>query len=181
MRVIGGYLKGRKLTPPRSDRVRPTIDRVKEAIFNIIPEWDDLIILDLFAGTGNLGIEAYSRGAKKVFFVDNDINSIMVIRENLEKFDLLRQSKIYSLDFKSALKKFSRETIKFDIIFIDPPFKKDYWEEAFELIINGNLLTKNGFIITEVPTYKSIQIPPKLKTYRDREYGQNRLLILTGE
>ncbi len=181
MRIIGGYLKGRKLTPPRSDRVRPTIDRVKEAIFNILQDWEGSKVLDLFAGTGNLGIEAYSRGAEEVYFVDNDINSIMVIRENLEKFELLRKSKVYSLDFKAAIKKFGRDGIKFDVIFIDPPFKKDYWDQALSLIISNEILSDEGYIITEIPTYKSLTVPEGLTIFRDREYGQNRLLILTGE
>ncbi len=181
MRIIGGYLKGQKLTPPKSDRVRPTIDRVKEAIFNIIQEWEDKVILDLFAGTGNLGIEAYSRGAKTVYFVDNDINSIMVVTENLKKFDLLKKSKIYSMDYKAALKKFGREGVKFDVIFIDPPFKKDFWEPALNLIVENHLLNDNGFIVTEIPTYKETKIPDSLTIYRDRKYGQNRLLILSGD
>ncbi len=181
MRVIGGYLKGRKLTPPKSKSVRPTLDSVKESIFNIIQEWEDKVILDLFAGTGNLGIEAFSRGAKEVIFVDNDINSIMVVRENLAKFDLIQKSKIYSMDFKAALKKFGKDEKKFDVIFIDPPFKQFYWETAFNLIIETKILTNEGYIITEIPTYKEVKIPEQLSVYRDREYGQNRLLILTGE
>ena len=181
MRITGGYLKGQKITPPKSDQVRPTSDRVKESIFNIYRDWEGKSVLDLFGGTGNLGIEAYSRGAEKVIFVDNDISSIMVIRENLIKFDLYSRSKIYSMDFRAAIKKFGKEGITFDVIFVDPPFKRNFWEQSFTLILQQGILKEEGVIISEVPTFKEINIPEGLKITTDRNYGQNRLIILKGE
>ncbi len=180
MRIIGGYLKGHRLTPPKSDQVRPTADMVKGSIFNILRDWEGKIILDLFGGTGNLGIEAYSRGAREVVFVDNDISSIMIIRKNLMKFDLYSKSKIYSMDFRAAIKKFGKEGKKFDVIFIDPPFKKNFWEPAFKLIIQHRILQKNGIVISEIPTFKKIEISGNFELITDRNYGQNRLIILRG-
>ena len=140
MRVIGGYLKGQKILEPTDKSTRPLKDRVRESIFNIIEHSNNETInlkgakiLDLFAGTGSFGIECLSRGAEKVVFFENYHQSNMLLKKNLEKFKLLKKASVYQSDSY----KFNEENIfdnKFDIIFLDPPFKDKNIETIIDKI-----------------------------------------------
>lgn len=173
MRVITGKFKGRKLKAPNGLDVRPTSDRVKESIFNIlrnIPE--NSKVLDLFAGTGNIGIEFLSRGADECFFIDNDNVSINIIRENLEHIGLLQQTYIYKNSAEDAIMILSKKGLKFDYIFIDPPYGKNLVLPSLEKICNEKITKKDGLVIIEHE--RKISLPDKLLCLEKidfREYG----------
>ncbi len=148
MRIISGKFKGKPLESPKDDRVRPTTDKVKETIFNVI-QWSiaDSRVLDLFAGSGALGIEAISRGANEVIFVDNNASSLELVNKNLKKID--GNFKVYRNDFKDALKKIDG---KLDLIFVDAPFASINGEKAVEFAMELDLLSENGIIVYEHAT-----------------------------
>ena len=147
MRIIAGELKGRRLVAPSDNRVRPTTDKVKEAIFSMIARYiPDSIVVDLFAGTGNLGLEAISRGAERVYFVDKDKASIAMVRENVKHCKAEEKSVILWSDFKSAFKKINE---KADVIFLDPPYDAGYMEDCFSIIAESKILANDGIIVAE--------------------------------
>lgn len=145
MRVVSGKYKGRILNSPINE-ARPTLDKVKQAIFTKLQfDIDNARVLDLFAGSGGLGIEAISRNASEVIFVDNNFKSIAVIKSNLKLLN--ENAKVLKCDFKQALNMLEGQ---FDIIFLDPPYANDYYNKALEIIKEKNLLSKNGIIVCEV-------------------------------
>lgn len=145
MRVVAGKYRGKKLISPSHD-IRPTLDKVKQAIFTRLQFFvEGKSVLDLFSGSGALGIEALSRGASKVVFCDANYNSIKLIKENLktlkeENFEVLHG------DFKTCLNKFEN---LFDLIILDPPYKSGYYDPALKIIAEKKLLSKDGIIVCE--------------------------------
>ena len=147
MRVISGCVRGLKLVSPEGESTRPTLDRVKEAVFNITaPYLCDSVILDLFAGSGALGIEALSRGAKKVYFIDNSSDAIKCVKQNISNGKFLDSSVVIKADAASFLSECKE---KFDIIFIDPPYSKNMYFSTLSLIQKNDCLSDNGLIIIE--------------------------------
>ncbi len=150
MRVITGKSKGNKLIAPKGLHTRPTSDNVKEAIFNILGEIkNDSQVLDLYSGSGNVGIEFLSRGASSCYFIDNDINSIKAIRENLVKTRLAAQAFVYKNTAVKAINTLSSKGILFDYIFLDPPYEKGILVPILEKISDNNILDAKGIIIAE--------------------------------
>jgi 16S rRNA (guanine966-N2)-methyltransferase len=148
MRVIAGSKRRLNLKTIKGLETRPTTDRIKETLFNMIS--DDIYdanFLDLFAGSGQMGIEALSRGARFAWFIENNREAVKVINENLNFTDLQGQSKVIQGDFKSSLSSLKGET--FHIIFADPPYKAGYEREILTLISNNHLLAEDGYIIIE--------------------------------
>lgn len=145
MRVVSGKYRGKKLKEFDLDSTRPTLDRVKESIFNLI-QFDvaDAVVLDLFAGTGALGIEAISRGAKKTYLVDFNSSAIKIIKENLKGID--GEFEVHHKDYLSFLDSINGN---FDIVLLDPPYKTDFGIKAIKILIQKNLLNKNAIIIFE--------------------------------
>ena len=145
MRIISGKYRGKKLKEFELNSTKPTLDRVKESIFNLI-QFDvaDAVVLDLFSGTGALGIEAISRGAKQTFLVDNNINAIKIIKENLKGLD-----GNYELRYDDYADYLSKTSQKFDIVLLDPPYKTDFGIIAIKMLIDRDLLSKNAIIIFE--------------------------------
>lgn len=150
MRVISGKFKSRKLIAPKGLNTRPTLDNIKETIFNIIsPITINAKVLDLFSGTGQIGIEFYSRGAKEVYLVDSSHEAISVINKNLESLKLDDEINVMKMDAMRALKGPLKEK-KFDYIFLDPPYKKhELLNEVLKLIISHDLIDEGGIIIIE--------------------------------
>lgn len=173
MRVITGKVKGFKIKAPKGLKTRPTTDRIKESLFNIIGTlYEESIVLDLFSGSGNIGIEFLSRGAKECHFVDNDMESIKVIKENLNKTKLINQSNVHKKDSISALKYFSSNKIKFDYIFMDPPYNKDLSLSTLLEIEKNDLLNEEGYLIIEHET--ELDLPESLNNiykFDLRKYG----------
>lgn len=150
MRVITGKAKGHKLIAPKGLNVRPTSDKVKESIFSIIGNfYEDSVILDLFAGSGGIGIEFLSRGASSCYFIDNSIFSIKEIKRNLENTRLLNNAKIYKNDVSRALMIIGKKELKFDYIFMDPPYGKELVIPNLKLISEENILKYDGLVIVE--------------------------------
>lgn len=150
MRVISGTARGTKINTIESTLTRPTLDRVKESLFNILQNRiKNSIILDLFAGSGALGIEALSRGACKAVFCDLNNKAVNIIKQNLQKTNLTDNSIVLNMDYKKCLKKIHNNSIKFDIVFLDPPYKLDFAIKAVDQIISLGILNYNGLIIVE--------------------------------
>lgn len=152
MRIISGKLKAKKIEGPKTDRTRPTLDRVKEALFSIIGNnIEDAMVLDLFSGTGNLGIESISRGAKFALLNDIDNASISTILSNISLTNINEYVKITKKDYIKCLKKIQNDDMKFDIIFLDPPYDTMYGLNTLKIISDsdGGYLTKNGIIVYE--------------------------------
>lgn len=147
LRVIAGTAKGHKLKTVEGMSTRPTTDRVKESLFNILaPYLERTSVLDLFAGTGSLGIEALSRGAASAVFADKSRDSISVIRANLEHTKLLEKSKILQEDFLTALDSLFAGNAKFDIIMLDPPYNKNFIQDTLKNLTKNDII-KDGSII----------------------------------
>lgn len=154
MRIIAGHAKGKNLKTPAGDRTRPTSDRVKEAMFSIIQfDIPGSMVLDLFGGTGQLGIEAISRGACGAVFVDQSDSACKLIRENLKIADMLSQASVVRSDYLAYLQKCSQ---KFNIIFLDPPYAEEFLENSLKMITEIDILQSDGIIITERPLNKQL-------------------------
>lgn len=150
MRVIAGDYKGRQLKPVPHRLTRPTTDKVKEAVFQMAgPFFDGGLCLDLFAGSGGLGIEALSRGIEKVIFVDKNNQAIQTIHENIASIRANERTEVYRTEAFRALKAASKRELVFKLIFLDPPYGKVALESLLEKIDEYNLLEKEGIIICE--------------------------------
>lgn len=174
MRVIAGKAKGIPLKTPDGMRTRPTIDRVKEALFSIIQfELPGANVLDLFGGTGQLGIEALSRGAKKVVFVDSDDKACKLIQENLKKTKLQSEAEIIRSDYLEYL---NRTKEKFNIIFLDPPYAEVFLENALNRITEIDILQSGGIMVTERPLGK--ELPWEFDHFtRSKDYKYGKVLL----
>ena len=177
MRVISGKVRGLKLDTPKNDDVRPTTDRVKESLFDIInPYVIDSNVLDLFAGTGSLGIECLSRGALSATFVDVSKDSINIVKSNVKKARVENESTILNLDFKTAIDRLNVQNKKFDIIFMDPPYYKNMFIDALSNIDNSDLLSEDGIIVVEHDTKdKFIDKIGRLEKSKEKKYGNTTL------
>ncbi len=172
MRVIGGEFKGRKLLAPSGGKIRPTSDRVREAIFDILgPTWTFQRALDLFAGTGSLGIEALSRGAEEAVFVEQGKGALTVLRGNLKALGLKSRSWVISLAVKRGIMILGEKGEVFDLIFMDPPYGKALVRETLEEIARGGILASAGIIVAEHSSKDEIIPPPALELFRQRRYG----------
>ena len=176
MRVITGKARGVQLKTPDGMTTRPTADRVKEALFSIIQfEVPMARVLDLFGGTGQLGIEALSRGAKSAVFVDAGEPACRLIKENLRRTKMESDAKVIRADYLDYLKR-CRET--FDIIFLDPPYAEVFLENALKCITEIDILQSGGIIVTERPLEK--ELPWEFEGFtrsKDYKYGKTVLTI----
>lgn len=183
MRVISGELKGRKLEKLEGMDIRPTSDRVKESLFNMFGiRIFDSSFLDLFAGTGAIGIEAYSRGAARIVFVDADARSIQVLKGNLQKLNILDKTEIYNIDYMNAINKLSADGRSFDIIFMDPPYLRGYEKNALKEVSDKNLLSTDGIIVVEHDLLDDMpERAGRLAIRRQKKYGKTMLTFYTIE
>ncbi|MDF9408121.1 16S rRNA (guanine(966)-N(2))-methyltransferase RsmD [Pelotomaculum isophthalicicum JI] len=178
LRIIAGIAKKRQLKAPRGLQVRPTSDRVKEALFNILgSSISGSSFLDLFAGTGNVGIEALSRGADRAVFVEKDIKNIRIIKENLNITGLEVNARLLCLNVNKAIALLGQEGQVYDLIFIDPPYLKDLVSSTLNDIIKNGLLKPGGTIIVE--SSKKDPMPrdaaASLRLLRQEKYGDTLL------
>ena len=176
MRIISGLCKGRKLYTAEGTHIRPTGDKVKGAVFSMIGEYlEDALVLDLFAGTGNLGLEALSRGARKSYFCDNSPMSIRLLKMNISMCSMTDKSEVFFCDFERAL---GRIKEKLDIIFLDPPYDKDLYLPSLELVRDSELLEQRGVIVTEYE--KDSKMPeavPGFDKLLERRYGRTHIAL----
>lgn len=170
MQVLTGKVKGKKLKVPSSKRVRPTTSRVKKSIFDKLGNIDGLKALDLFAGSGSLGIEALSKNASYVTFVEKDSSSVRMINENIQNCGFENYAKVINSDYKKALKYFTRKNEKFDLIFFDPPYEIFNEASPLELFEDSSMvLSSLGTIVMEHNREINLEIPDfELET---KKYG----------
>lgn len=182
MRVISGTARGTKLESIDSIETRPTLDRVKESLFNIIQnKIEDSLVLDLFAGSGAIGIEFISRGCKKAYFCEKSHDAIKMINKNLIKTKFQNKSEIFEKDYIKCLELLETMNVKLDIIYIDPPYGQDLAGKAVEQIISLGLLEQNGIIVIETDEkerdLKEIE-NLQVEVYDLRKYGRAHLIFL---
>lgn len=182
MRIISGISKGTHLNTLEGLNTRPTLDRVKESLFNIINnDIEDSIILDLFSGSGALGLEALSRGAKLAIFCDNSKEANKIIKQNILKTKMQDKAIVYLSDFKVAIQKLKNENIKPDIVFLDPPYKSNYILKSLELLVDSDILNESSIIIAETDDKQRVLKELEnieLEIYDVRKYGRAYLIFL---
>ena len=181
MRIISGTSRGSRLVTLEGTETRPTLDRVKEPLFSIIQmHIKDARVLDLFAGSGALGLETLSRGAESAVFSDISDKAINVIKQNAEKTKLAEKAIVLKGSYEQILKQMKSENKEFDLIFLDPPYKSGLLEDAIKRILEYNLLVKEGIIIVETDMESELQKLQNIGLYiKDiRKYGRVILLFL---
>ena len=179
MKIISGKYKGRNLLGHELDGTRPTMDRVKESLFAMIQDYlEDSVILDLFSGSGNLGIEALSNNAKESYLVDNNRKAVKIINQNIDNIGI-KNVKVINMDYKKALDYFNKNNIKFNIIFLDPPYDTDYIEQSIELIDKYSLLNNEGIIVCESNDINKMIYPKEYKVVKSKKYGDKYIEIIS--
>lgn len=182
MRIISGTARGTKLFTLEGLDTRPTLDRVKEPLFNIINfDLEDAVVLDLFAGSGALGLEAISRGAKKVFLCEKNRNAANIVEKNIEKTKFQDQAILIRNDFEKAILFIEQLNEKIDVVFIDPPYKTDLIKKSLEKILDSDILNDDFIIIAETDEperiLKDINIL-NINVFDTRKYGRVSLIFL---
>ncbi|NWH07538.1 MAG: 16S rRNA (guanine(966)-N(2))-methyltransferase RsmD [Alphaproteobacteria bacterium] len=186
MRVVGGSLRGRTIEGPKDARVRPTSDRVREAIFNVLAHRDlgggftleGARVLDLFAGTGALGIEAVSRGARFCLFIDDHLESRAIIRRNVEAFSLTGVTKIWRRDASSLGPVEPNANGPFDLLFADPPYRMNLLGPALLSAREGGWLQPHAVCVAELAADEAFAPPFGFVVADDRTHGETRVLML---
>jgi 16S rRNA (guanine(966)-N(2))-methyltransferase RsmD len=172
LRVISGKLKGKRLFTPKGLELRPTSDRVKEAIFDIL---QDCIggreVLDLFAGTGALGIEALSRGAKRAVFLEESPRSLAVLYQNIEACRLQEQAEVLPRQVQEGIHFLSRRGDAFDLVFLDPPYGKGLARKTLQALSGGKILAGGALIVAEHSPAEDLDLIPRLERTDHRKYG----------
>ncbi|MDH7479654.1 MAG: 16S rRNA (guanine(966)-N(2))-methyltransferase RsmD [Syntrophomonadaceae bacterium] len=177
MRVIAGSVRGFRLQAPPGQRTRPTADRVKEALFNILaPYLSDRRVLDLFAGSGALGIEALSRGAGRAVFVEKDAAALRALRANLASTGMVERAEVLPLDVSIAIKNLQDRDEKFDLVFLDPPYRQGLIDSTLEKLAARPLLAPHGLVVAESSEREPVpDVVAGFKCYRRETYGDTRL------
>jgi 16S rRNA (guanine966-N2)-methyltransferase len=184
IKIIAGSAKGHNIKTLKGTETRPTTNRVKESLFNILaPHIAESKVLDLFSGSGSLGIEALSRGAEHAVLVDNNRASMAIISENLQHTKLADKARVLNLDYIRALQLLKKEGAKFDIIFLDPPYNKNFIQNTLKNLIDNDIISKNGILVAE-HNLKDIlpEKEGKLKMIRsEKKYGDTVLSFYRPE
>lgn len=173
MRVVAGKAKGRRLKAPKGLGLRPTADRVKESLFNILPRsLSGYRVLDLYAGTGNLTVEALSRGANEALLVDNAREARKAIQENLGALGFVDKARIWQSQVLRAIRQLSRRKETFDLVFVDPPYEKGLVEPTLRAIGSAGILTGSGLVVAEHSVRERVETNyGSLRLQDQRRYG----------
>ena len=185
MRIISGIFKGKKIIEPKDTTTRPLKDLTKESIFNIIShskkfrlELSNVKVLDLFSGTGSFGIECLSRGFKEVVFIENYLGVLPILKKNLSNLKSIHNYKIIEKDiYKENI--FLNLNKKFDIIFLDPPYKHKNLEDLFNKIKDSNILNSEGIIILHRHKNEKDNFLSKFNVIEEKNYGISKIIFLT--
>lgn len=176
MRIISGFLKSRIIKGHDIEGTRPTMDRVKESLFAMIQDKvNNSVCLDLFAGSGSLGIEAISNGASLVYFVDNNFSVIKVLKENLRNLDIENKSNVVLSDYKKALENLRNS--KLDLIFLDPPYDLNLIEGILKYISKSNIMKENGCVVCEYEREILQDEYDNLVCIRSKNYGSKNVKV----
>lgn len=176
MRVIAGIAKGRKLIAPKGPGTRPALAQVKEAIFNILGSVEDLRVLDLFAGSGSIGIEALSRGARHATFVENSRSALMALKKNLTNCGFTEQSEIVPYSVDRVLSHLRKKKRQFDLIFVDPPYDQNLVMPTLKGL--EKVLADGGVIIVENSPRERVSDTETMAVTSVRKYGQTEIAFL---
>ena len=188
MRIVAGRFRGLTLATPKDARVRPTSDRVREAIFNVLAHNDfgigfrlqDARVLDLFAGTGALGLEALSRGAKYVLFVDDHAESRALIRQNVEVANATGATKIWRRDATGLGPLPGNAGGPFELVFMDPPYRKGLVAGALASMREGRWLAPRALIVAEMAEDEIVASPDWVESVDERSYGDTKIVLMTA-
>lgn len=174
MRVTGGRLGGRRLVAPPAG-VRPTADRVREALFARLSDLDGVCVLDLYAGTGALGIEALSRGAERAVFIERSNASLSALRRNLRTLELDTFARVVRGDVRGALRRLAGEGLRFDLVLADPPYDDPSVAAPLALLVSGRLLAPGATVVVEHSRRHPLPAVEGLVSYGSRRYGDTEL------
>lgn len=178
MRVISGTLKGRNILGYNTPGTRPMMDRVKESMFASIQDYTpNSVVLDLFCGTGSLGIEALSMGSNKCYFVDNGREILKYLNKNIDNLNIRNKSIIINKDYRDSLLYFKNNNIKFNIILMDAPYKLEVAEEIITLVNKYDLLYNNGILVLEYSTDKLKDNYDDLRLIKNKKYNDKYVNI----
>ena len=178
MKVISGLYKGRNIEGFQIDGTRPTMERVKESLFAMIQDYvKDGVVLDLFSGSGNLGIEALSEGASYAYFCDYNTIAYKTIEKNLKTIGI-ENARVLKMDYSKALSVLKEEDVVFDVIFLDPPYQTNYIEKSIQLIDEYNLIKKDKIIVCESDKLDRIIYPNNYEVLKEKKYGDKFVVIL---
>lgn len=178
MKIISGIYKGRNLSGFDIDGTRPTMDRVKESLFAVLQDKvKNSVVLDLFSGSGNLGIEALSEGAREAYLVDKNSKACKIMKDNINRIGV-KNVNTYNMDYKKALEYFKNNNIKFDLVFLDPPYNTDLIEKSIALITKYDLLKESAFIVCENNILDRIIYNDNYEKLKEKRYGDKWVVIL---
>lgn len=182
MRIISGSARGRRLLSPKNSLIRPTADRVKESLFDIlnflIESYDSCRALDIFAGTGNLGIEALSRGAAYAFFIDSHKESVALVIKNLRMLGFADRGRVIEKEALSALRCLEKREAPFQLVFIDPPYRQGLAERVLEYLAVSALIDENSLVIVEISSGELLQTAfDTLREFDRRVYGDTAIVF----
>lgn len=178
MRVISGFLKGRVIVNHKIEGTRPTMDRVKESLFAMLqPYLENSLFLDLFAGSGSIGIEAISCGARKCYFVDKNALCTKDILNTIHTFSIESKAQVMTMDYHQALMYFTKQHIAFDLIFLDPPYKEDVYEEILLFVSKHHLLNIGGLFICEMAYPHLKETYDSFEQIKKKKYGSKWIFI----
>lgn len=186
MRIIGGSARGRRLLTPKNDRIRPTADRVKESLFNILAvlagNFSGFRVLDVFAGTGNLGIEALSRGAAEAVFIDENREAVLLVKKNLELAGFADRGKVLPKEALAALKSLEKTDGPFSLVFLDPPYSKGLSGQVLEFLASSALIDENSVIVVETASKEELpETISSLRQFDRRVYGDTAIVFFHAE
>lgn len=183
LRIIGGKLKGRKLAAFKGQSVRPTSDKVRESLFNILMvEWEGKTVLDLFAGTGGLGIESVSRGACRVVFIENHPNAIHVLEKNIAALHLSNCCEVLKCSVEKGIYLVGKTDRIFDVIFLDPPYGRGLADTSLRLLGSSGILAEGGVVIVEHQCKEDLSDRyHKLSRFDRRTYGKTGISFFVSE
>jgi len=183
MRIINGFLKGKKINFLKSNTTRPLRDFVKESMFNVLIHsnlinisLENANVLDLYSGVGSFGIECISRGAKKSVFIENDKKALFVLKKNIEHLKIEGKINIFETKISSFLSKIDKKK-KFEIFFFDPPFTQDFFIEELKIIKNNNIYTKNHIIIIHRENKSKDDLSEIMNVIMTKKYGRSKIIF----
>lgn len=186
MRIISGSARGRRLLPPKNERIRPTADRVKESLFNILTvmmgTFADRRVLDIFAGTGNLGIEALSRGAADALFIDENREAVALVRKNLALAGFVERGKVIQKEALSALRSLDNGASTYGLVFLDPPYQQGLSGEVMTVLAASSLIDDSSVVVVETAARETLPDTfGRLREIDRRVYGDTALAFFMLE
>lgn len=179
MRIIAGEARGRKINAPEGLSTRPTLERVKESVFGSI-QFDiyGRVVLDLFAGSGNLGIEALSRGAKRAYFSDNDRGCAAIVTENLKTLGFSDRAAVYNADYSAVIERLRADGRKVDLVFLDPPYASGLVQNAMDMLCDKDVLNDGAIIVAEHSEEQVLFVPSVLHVRSEKKYRETVVTLL---